>query len=49
MPAPRFGSTPAAPPRPAERAGAQTRAILAEVGLDDAAVDELITAGAVSE
>jgi alpha-methylacyl-CoA racemase len=49
MPAPRFGSTPAAPPRPAECAGAQTRAILAEVGLDDAAVDELITAGAVSE
>jgi alpha-methylacyl-CoA racemase len=49
MPAPRFGSTPAAPPRPPERAGAHTRAVLAELGLDDAAVDELITAGAVSE
>jgi alpha-methylacyl-CoA racemase len=49
MPAPRFMLTPAAPPRPAPRAGAQTRAILAGLGLDDTAVDQLIAAGAVSE
>lgn len=40
-PAPRFQGTPAATPRPAPVIGAHTREVLAEAGLDEAAIDEL--------
>jgi alpha-methylacyl-CoA racemase len=40
-PAPRYLGTPAATPRPAPRIGADTRDVLTEIGLDDAAVDAL--------
>ena len=36
-------------PSPAVRPGAHTREILAELGYDDAAVDDLLAAGVVAE
>ncbi len=47
MPAPRFGATPAGPPRPAPAAGADTDALLAELGRDADAIAALRASGAV--
>jgi alpha-methylacyl-CoA racemase len=47
-PAPRFLGTPSAPPRPARVVGADTDDVLAELGLDPAAIVELRTQGAVA-
>jgi alpha-methylacyl-CoA racemase len=47
--APRFSRSGTPVPSPAVQPGAQTRAILAEHGYDDAAVDDLLAAGVVAE
>ncbi|TYO89613.1 CaiB/BaiF CoA transferase family protein [Oceanicella actignis] len=47
-PAPRFDRTPAPAPRPPAPAGADTEAVLREAGLDDAAIDALRQAGALT-
>ena len=49
MPAPRFGTTPAAQPRPAPPPGAHTREVLAEAGLPDPEIQDLITAGTATQ
>ena len=46
-PAPRFGRTPAGPPRRAPHLGEHSRAVLQEAGLPDADIDALIAAGTV--
>jgi len=48
-PAPRLGRTPASPASTGPREGEHTREVLRECGYDDAAVDEMIGAGAVGE
>lgn len=48
-PAPRFGRSVPDAPRAAPRVGADTRAVLAEAGLDAAAIDALFAAGAALE
>ena len=48
-PAPRFSRTPAAIAHPAPAPGADTRAVLAELGLDPQAIASLETAGVVSQ
>jgi len=45
MPAPRFARTPAAPPGPTPRPGADTRTALADWGLDRPEIDALVDAG----
>jgi alpha-methylacyl-CoA racemase len=45
MPAPRFARTPAPPPGPTPRPGADTRAALADWGLDGPEIDALVDAG----
>ena len=47
-PAPRLSRTPGEVRRPAPAAGAHTREVLAEVGLDDSAVADLLERGVVS-
>jgi alpha-methylacyl-CoA racemase len=47
-PAPRFGRTPAAAPRPITETGADTDAILAELGFDGARIAELHETGVVA-
>jgi alpha-methylacyl-CoA racemase len=47
--APRFSRSATPVPSAAVRPGAQTRAILAEHGYDDAAVDDLLAAGVIAE
>ena len=47
-PGPRFGRTPARPPRPAPGPGADTRAVLAEIGLGTDEVAALERDGAVA-
>jgi alpha-methylacyl-CoA racemase len=47
-PAPRFGRTPAAPPRPAPLAGEDSKEILAEIGVSAAEFDELVAAKVVT-
>ncbi|MEU6264606.1 CaiB/BaiF CoA transferase family protein [Saccharopolyspora shandongensis] len=49
MPAPRFGSTPAGEPRPAPRPGQDTRKVLADAGLPDHDIEELINTGIATE
>ncbi len=44
-PAPRFSRTPAAPPRPKPRAGADTAAVLGELGIDAGEIARLGAAG----
>jgi alpha-methylacyl-CoA racemase len=48
-PAPRFSATANDDPRPATAAGADTRAVLAELGYDDDAIAALLTDGAVAQ
>lgn len=48
-PAPRFLSTPTAPPAPAPVIGAHTRAVLAEAGLAEGAVDDLLRSGVAAD
>lgn len=48
-PAPRFGRTPGAIAGPARAPGADSRAILAEAGFDEAAIGALLASGAVAE
>ena len=48
-PAPRFSRTPATIAHPAPAPGADTRAVLAELGLDPQAIADLETAGVVSQ
>ncbi|MGH3432810.1 MAG: CaiB/BaiF CoA transferase family protein [Thermocrispum sp.] len=47
-PAPRFDRTPPADPTPPHDTGADTAEVLAELGLDDAAVQRLRSAGAIA-
>jgi alpha-methylacyl-CoA racemase len=47
-PAPRFLGTPTAPPSPARLVGADTDDVLAEVGLDPAALEELRAQGVIA-
>jgi len=46
-PAPRFSATPADPPRPKPMPGADTDAVLGELGFDDEAIQALRTAGVI--
>ncbi|MGF1554219.1 MAG: CaiB/BaiF CoA transferase family protein [Paracoccaceae bacterium] len=48
-PAPRFSGAPWAEPRPAPALGADTRAVLAEAGMDEAAIEALIADGVAAE
>jgi alpha-methylacyl-CoA racemase len=48
MPGPRFSTTPSSTPRPAPSPGADTRAVLNELGLDPKSVDELVRTGIVN-
>ncbi len=48
-PAPRFGRTPSALPRPAPRVGADTLSLLRELGLGEASIDELARSGVVRQ
>lgn len=48
-PAPRFGRSTSAPPRPAPQLGEHTRSILAEAGLADAEIDALLAAKAARQ
>ena len=48
-PAPRFSRTPAAEPTPPRPAGADTRAALADWGVEPAALDSLLATGVVKE
>lgn len=48
-PAPRFSDTPVGPPRGAPTLGQHNQEVLAEVGLDRAAVDRLVDSGAIGD
>ncbi|GAW34598.1 formyl-coenzyme A transferase [Roseovarius sp. A-2] len=45
----RFSSTPPEAPQPARRLGEDTRAVLAQAGYDDAAIDEMIAEGIATD
>ena len=47
-PAPRFGATPADPPRPGVRPGAHSREVLADAGYSETEIESLFASGAVS-
>jgi alpha-methylacyl-CoA racemase len=47
MPGPRFSATPSSTPRRAPSAGADTKGVLDELGLDSESVDELVRTGVV--
>ncbi|MEV0699634.1 CaiB/BaiF CoA-transferase family protein [Saccharopolyspora sp. NPDC050389] len=49
MPAPRFGTTPSAVPRPAPQPGQNTRKVLADAGLPDHEIENLINTGVATE